>query len=231
MNDQGKSQGEPAFPVMADPAPAVPQTDIGVDPVAEPAVQPLSAFIVEAAAPPAISPSTGVQGDNPVKRTIAQLKDKIMATSPSNEDIQKFNDTVTTSVTQAMNDAQGKAREAYEKSTAVAGEATEFAKGNVEALVESSRILSEGLQTIGKTYAEEAKTAYEQMTADMKEVAAIKSPTELFQLQGKIMRRNFDSLVAASSRNTEAMMKLANEAFEPISGRMSVAADKIGKPV
>ena len=231
MNDQGKSQGDPAFPVMADPAPAVPQADIGVDPVAAPAVQPLSAFIVEAAAPPATSPVWGVQGDNPVKRTIAQLKDKIMATSPSNEDIQKFNDTVTTSVTQAMNDAQGKAREAYEKSTAVAGEATEFAKGNVEALVESSRILSEGLQTIGKTYAEEAKSAYEQMTADLKDVAAIKSPTELFQLQGKIMRRNFDSLVAVSSRNTEAMMKLANEAFEPISGRMSVAADKIGKPV
>ncbi|WP_152608633.1 phasin family protein [Croceibacterium mercuriale] len=231
MNDQGKSQGEPAFPVMADPAPADPQTDIGDGPVAVPAAEPLPASIVEAAAPPAISPFRGVQGDNPVKRTIAQLKDKIMATAPSNEDIQQFNDSVTTSVTQAMNDAQGKAREAYEKGTVAAGEATEFAKGNVEALVESSRILSEGLQTIGKTYAEEAKSAYEQMTADMKEVATIKSPTELFQLQGKIMRRNFDSLVAASSRNTEAMMKLANEAFEPISGRMSVAADKIGKPV
>ncbi len=231
MDDQGKSQDDPAFPVMANPASAAPQPDTGGDPVTEPVAQPMPQSVVEAAAPPASSPIRGMQGDNPVKRTIAQLKDKIMATAPSNEDIQQFNDSVTTSVTQAMNEAQGKAREAYEKGTAAAGEATEFAKGNVEALVESSRILSEGLQTIGKTYAEEAKSAYEQMTADMKEVAAIKSPTELFQLQGKIMRRNFDSLVAASSRNTEAMMKLANEAFEPISGRMSVAADKMNKPV
>lgn len=229
MDEQGKSQGEPAFPVMADPPPAAPQPGIGDDPAAGPVAEPMPDPVPDAAAPPAISPIRALQGDSSVKHTIAQLKDKIMATAPSNEDIQQFNDTVTTSVTQAMSDAQGRAREAYEKGTAAAGEMTDFAKGNVEALVESSRILSTGLQSIGKTYAEEAKTAYEQMTADMKEVAAIKSPTELFQLQGKIMRRNFDSLVAASSRNTEAMMKLANEAFAPISSRMSVAADKMGK--
>ena len=60
-------------------------------------------------------------------------------------------------------------------------------------------------------------------------MAAIKSPTELFQLQGKIMRRNFDTLVATGSKNTEAVMKLANDAFAPISGRVSLAAEKLAK--
>lgn len=132
-------------------------------------------------------------------------------------------------ITDTVSEMQAKAKAAYDKSTELAGEATEFAKGNVEALVESSKILAAGLQDLGKTYAEEAKDAYETITADMKDIAAIKSPTELFQLQGKLMRRNFDAMVACGSKNTEAMIKLANDSIAPLSGRMNVAAEKIAK--
>jgi hypothetical protein len=60
-------------------------------------------------------------------------------------------------------------------------------------------------------------------------MAAIKSPTELFQLQGKIARRNFDAFVATSSKNTEAVLKLASDSFAPISGRVNLAAEKLAK--
>ena len=106
---------------------------------------------------------------------------------------------------------------------------TEFTKGNVEALVESSKIFAAGAQTLGKTYVEEAKSAYEAATADVKELAAVKSPTELFQLQGKIARRNFDAMVQAGSKNTEAFLKLANDAFAPLTGRVEVATEKLAK--
>ena len=135
----------------------------------------------------------------------------------------------TKTVTDAMSEMQSKAKEAYDKGTVMASEATEFGKGNVEALVESTKIVSETLQEFGKTYVEEAKSAFETLTADMKEMAAIKSPTELFQLQGKLMRRNFDTLVAMSSKSSEAMVKLSNDAMAPIQSRMSVAADKLSK--
>jgi len=161
----------------------------------------------------------------PSKLTIAELKEKIMATAPYNQDVKQATDTVT----DAMNEVQNRAKAAYEKGNEAVGELTDFAKGNVEAVVESSKIIASGMQDIGRSYAEEAKAAYEQMTADLKELAAVKSPTELFQLQGKIMRRNFDTLVAASSKSSEAMMKLANDAFAPLSGRMNVAAEKITK--
>ena len=39
----------------------------------------------------------------------------------------------------------------------------------------------------------------------------------------------FDAAVAASSKNSEAMLKLANEAFQPISTRVSLAVEKIKK--
>ena len=129
----------------------------------------------------------------------------------------------------AVSDMQTKAKAAYEKSTAYAGEMTDFAKGNVDAVVESGKILSAGMQDMGKVIVEEAKSAYETATADVKELAAVKSPAELFQLQVKIFRRNFDAFVATSTKNTEAVVKLANDAAAPLTGRVNVAAEKLSK--
>ena len=60
-------------------------------------------------------------------------------------------------------------------------------------------------------------------------MAAVKSPTELLQLQGELARRNFDAAVSFSSKNTEALVKLYNDAFAPITSRVSLAAEKIKK--
>jgi phasin family protein len=156
------------------------------------------------------------------KLSVSELKEKIMATAKNTADFAK-------PMADAVSEFQNKAKAAYEKSAEVATEVTELTKGNVEAFVESGKIFAAGAQSLGKTYVEEAKSAYETMTADMKEMAAVKSPTELFQLQGKIARRNFDALVATSSKNTEAFLKLANEAFAPLTGRVEVATEKLAK--
>jgi len=211
---------EPVAPVAEMPEPAAPVAE-ALEPealVAE-APEPLATIAEtpaeaaqEAAVPIAITPPLP---------TITELKEKIMATAKTAD--------FTKPVTEAIGEFQSKAKAAYEKSTETLTEATEFAKGNVEALVESGKIYAAGVQDLGKSYVEEAKSAYETLTGDLKEIAAIKSPTELFQLQGKIMRRNFDALVATSSKNTEAAMKLANEAFAPLTGRVNLAAEKLAK--
>ncbi|MEY4159918.1 MAG: hypothetical protein RLZZ136_539 [Pseudomonadota bacterium] len=120
-------------------------------------------------------------------------------------------------------DVQAKAKTIYEKGAAAAAGAGEFTKGNAEALVESGKILSAGIKTLGTDYVTEGKKAYETLTADAKELAAMKSPTDFFQLQSELLRRNFDSAVALSSKNTEAALKLVNDAFAPISSRVTVA--------
>lgn len=173
---------------------------------------------------PAVAP-TPAPKPVPVIQTesepVSTPKETIMATQPGTD----FTNTVNATVSEIQN----RAKSAYDKGTELVSEVTEMTKGNVEAVVESGKILAGGMQDLGKTYVEEAKTAYEQLTADMKEMAAVKSPTELFQLQGKIARRNFDALVATSSKNVEAAMKLANESFAPISGRINLAAEKISQ--
>jgi phasin family protein len=167
------------------------------------------------------APKPKASAANAPRVTVTELKEKIMATAKTTDFTKPFAD--------AIGDAQSKAKAAYDKSTALAAEATEFAKGNVEAIVESTKVYAAGVQDLGKTYAEEAKAAFETLTADVKELAAVKSPAELFQLQARLARRNFDALVAYGSKNTDAVSKLASETFAPISGRIGLAAEKISK--
>ncbi|MCA0910589.1 phasin family protein [Qipengyuania gaetbuli] len=155
---------------------------------------------------------------------ISKLKDTIMATAKT----AKTTD-YTAKAKELAADVQTRAKAAYDKGTEMTQDVVEFQKGNLEALVASGKILASGMQDMGRTYVEEAKSAAETVQADVKKFAAVKSPTELFQLQGEIARRNFDAMVSTTSKNTEAMVKLANEAFAPLSSRFSLAAEKVRK--
>lgn len=166
----------------------------------------------KAAKPAAAAPAT-----NPV----IKLKDTIMATAKNTD--------ITATAKEMLADVQTRAKTAAAKGTVLATEATEFTKANVEAVVESGKIFFAGAQELLKDNVETGKTVLETVTEDAKKVAAVKSPTELFQLQGEIARRNFDAVVAYGSKRTEAWVKLYNDAFAPISNRVSVAAEKIGK--
>lgn len=127
----------------------------------------------------------------------------------------------------AVKDVTEKAKTAFEKSQAAFGDAGTFAKGNVEAIVESSKILASGLQEMSKGYVAESKTSLETLTSEIKDLASAKSPTEFFEKQSALLRKQFDAAVAASSKNSEAMLKLASEAFQPISTRVSLAVEKV----
>jgi phasin family protein len=127
----------------------------------------------------------------------------------------------------AMKDAAEKAKAAIAKSQAALGDMSTFTKGNMEAVVESSKILATGLQEMGKSYAAETKSVVETMTAEIKDLASVKSPAEFFEKQTALLRKQFDAAMATSSKNSEAMLKLASEAFQPISNRVSLAVEKI----
>lgn len=124
-------------------------------------------------------------------------------------------------------DVQTKAKDAFEKSTAAFAEAGDFAKGNVEALVESGKIFAAGLQALSAATMADTRSAFEALTADANELAAARTPVEFFKLQGEIARKQFDSAVAQGSKNSETWLKLVGDAFAPISGRVSMAVEKI----
>lgn len=170
----------------------------------------------KAAAKPA-KPAAAPASTNPV----IKLKDTIMATAKNTD--------ITATAKEMLADVQTRAKTAFAKTGEFTAEATEFSKANVEAVVESGKIFFTGAQELLKDNVETGKTVIETVTEDAKKVAAIKSPTELMQLQGEIARRNFDAVVSYGSQRTEAWVKLYNEAFAPISNRVSVAVEKVKK--
>ena len=120
-----------------------------------------------------------------------------------------------------------RAKAAFEKGTKLFDDANDFAKGNVEAVVESSKIAAKGFEAFGQDAAEYGRKSFESATAALKSFAAVKSPTDLFKLQSDYVRSAFDSLVAETSKNTESLLKLAGDVAQPLSNRAAVAVEKI----
>lgn len=150
-------------------------------------------------------------------------------------------DTVNTAANQAQSfaqDAQSKAtalfadwnarsKAAVERSTKLVEELGDFNKGNLEAVVESGRVAAKAAEQLGREAAETARKNFEQATAALKNMAAVKTPTEFFQLQSDYARSAFDQMIAETSKNSETMLKVAGDIFQPISNRFAVAAEKM----
>jgi hypothetical protein len=130
-----------------------------------------------------------------------------------------------------LTEAQGKARAAYEKSNSAVGELGEIARGNIEAVSSSGKILGRGLKQIGESYVADARGALETLSGDVKELAAVKSPGDLFKLQGKVLGRNIDGALALTSKNAQALRKLAGEVFAPLSARTKANIETIREAV
>lgn len=120
-----------------------------------------------------------------------------------------------------------KAKVAVEKSSKTVEELTEITKGNVEALVESSKIAAKGVESIGQSAAEYGRASFEKTSATLKSFASVKSPVEFFQLQSELFTSAFDTLASETSKTSEALLKLAGEIAQPISNRAAVVSDKL----
>jgi phasin family protein len=127
----------------------------------------------------------------------------------------------------ALGDVNERAKNAVERSTKMLEEVTELTKGNVEAIVASSKVAARGVETLSQEAAEYSRRSFEEASAALKSFAEVKSPTDFFKLQSDFARSAFDSLVAESSKMSEAMIKLAGEVAEPITSRYSVAAERV----
>ena len=135
----------------------------------------------------------------------------------------------TEKATEFFADVRERANEAAEKGKKFAAEAVEFNKANVEAVVEAGKIVAKGAQEISKTNMEFAKKNFQEVQGAVKELTSVKSPTEFVKLQGELARKGFDTAVAQGSKNTEAMVKLANEMFQPISNRIAATTELFKK--
>lgn len=239
LDSESATRGKPAAvsePVKsASPKKTVRTPQMKVDPVPVSEVKPLVRR-GRKTAHSKVSASTGIAADVELAKaepeaahsmravsedsafSFLQIKERIMATQSFTENL-----------TQALSGSQEKAKAAFDKGAAALNDCQDFTKGNIEALVESSKILTTGLQDLSSSCLTEGRSAFETATADFKELGTAKSPADFLKIQSEILRKQFDSVVSTSSKNSEAMLKIMSEAFVPLSGRVNVALDKVRK--
>jgi len=93
-------------------------------------------------------------------------------------------------------DMNERTKAAMEKSTQLFADMNDLSKGNVEALVESSKIAAKGIETMGQEAAEFTRKTFEGATAAMRNMASVKTPADFMKLQSDFVRNAFDSMVA-----------------------------------
>ncbi|WP_066652058.1 MULTISPECIES: phasin family protein [Sphingomonas] len=190
-----------AAPVIETPAPETVVAPAPVAPVVAPDITP-----AVAAAPAAKTPTPASKKANIMENTLHAATEKTQA---------------------LFVDMNERTKAAVEKSTQLFADMNELSKGNVDALVESSKIAVKGIETMGQEAADYTRKSFEGATAAMRDLASVKTPADFMKLQSDFVRTAFDNLVAETSKNTEAMLKLAGDIAQPISNRVAVAAEKI----
>lgn len=126
-------------------------------------------------------------------------------------------------------DAGERGQELVKKGQETAGEMTEIARANIEALTEAGRIAASGVRAIGQDALNSGREGFEQASASLKTLADAKSPTEFIQIQSELARASFDRMVSDGSKFAESMVKLAGEAVQPLSNRATINAERFNE--
>ena len=211
-------------PKAAAPAPKPVEAPKAAAPA--PAAKPVEAAKPAIPAPAAtVAAATATITDTINKGT--QTMNMNMNTETMTREAAQNSQVVTDRVQAAFGDINERARTAMEKSTKLVEEMTDLAKGNIEAVVASSKVAARGVETLSQEAADYGRRSFEQASNAFKSFAEVKSPTEFFKLQSDFARSAFDGVVAETSKMSEAMIKLAGEVAEPISSRYAIAAERV----
>lgn len=126
------------------------------------------------------------------------------------------------------------AREQIEKASQTAyksfEEMSKLQKDNWDAVVAASQIWAKGAEVIGKAWMGFAQESMENAASAAKALVGVKSLREAVDLQTDLAKGNFDKFVAESTKISETVVKVANDAMEPIAARMNVNVEKMFKP-
>jgi phasin family protein len=126
-------------------------------------------------------------------------------------------------------DATGRGEELAKRSRKAAEELADITRANVDALVESGKIATSGAQSIGQQVLAKGRDTVDQAANTVRALAEAKTPADVLQVQSDFFRSAFDRFVEESATLTESLVKVAGEAFQPLSSRASANVEKLNK--
>jgi phasin family protein len=110
-------------------------------------------------------------------------------------------------------------------------EAIAFGRGNLEAFVKSSTILTEGMQDLARATLAFGQAAFAEGMENAKAFAAVKSVREALDLQASFAKASTEKMVAETTKLSETSAKLAEKAMAPVIERVNLAVKTFGKPI
>jgi len=122
-------------------------------------------------------------------------------------------------------------KDAATKMARAAEEAAEFGRGNVEALTRAVQLYFTGVQEIGRQMVANVKGLSEHAMEGAKALSAAKSVKEMTDLQASLARTAFEKSLADANTLREQMTKLTEEALAPLTARVTVATEKLTRPI
>ncbi|MFY8039378.1 MAG: phasin family protein [Bosea sp. (in: a-proteobacteria)] len=88
-------------------------------------------------------------------------------------------------------------------------------KENVDAALKSFGVASKGLQTIAVESSDFTKKSFEQGTAVVEKLVAVKTIDKAFEIQADYAKTAYEGLVAQATKMGELYTTMAKDAFKP----------------
>lgn len=151
--------------------------------------------------------------------------------------VQTFDKTVAnlkdgmSTATHQFEQVQARMKENMNRALRTTEEMISFGQGNVEALVKSGQIWAAGMQDLSKHMTSTAQTQLSETLSTFKALGGAKSLKEAIDLQTGLVRSAIEKTMSETGHLTDASFKLAEQALAPLSHRVSLAAERFGKPV
>lgn len=101
------------------------------------------------------------------------------------------------------------------------------AQDNLDALVRSGEVLSQGLQDLGRVVLTLTQDSIDDGVALSRRMMEIKTLQEFLEVQSSVVHTQLDRLVSEGTRLGDLSMKLAEAAAQPLSDRFNAVVDRI----
>lgn len=134
-----------------------------------------------------------------------------------------------------MEKAAAQAKEQFEKATTTArksyDEIAVFGKENVDAVVKAGAIYVKGVEEFSRAWMGLSQIHYETSMAATKAVLGATSLRQVIDVQSEFAKSAVDKTLAETTKLSELARKVATETMEPIQARVTVAVEKMSKPL
>jgi len=104
-----------------------------------------------------------------------------------------------------------------------------FHKGNFEPFVQANTLLAKGAQEISKEFFAQAQSHMQSAATAGQAAFTAKTLQDAVQLNVESAKAGYEKLVATSTKLGELSVKVATEAFAPVTARLNVAVETFGK--